>query len=582
MALLGSLRDQSFVTVLSGLIPARIRHYRPSIVFCAAAFTLGAALFLGGGTHGGFLSDAILELLAIPALLAALTSLVELPVWRSKTRTDVHWVLAFCFAIALVPLLQLVPLPPWIWTSLPGRGEITQIFDLIGGPTPWMPISVSPHATWLSFLSLLPPMAIFLSVIQLGYRERRALTLIIIVIGIVSVFIGLAQVTGGEGSPLRFYAITNPTEAVGFFANRNHFAALLYTVLLFTAAWAIDIGFETGSWTDVRSFEAAKIMAVTAIFLGFIVIIAGEAMARSRAGLGFTIAALLAAFVLAFTDRRNASGAKPSKLLLAAMVLAIVLSLQFALYRILGRFATDPLENARSVFAHNTIAAAKSFLPFGSGMGTFVPVYAMFEKPIDVMANTFVNHAHDDMLELCLETGFTGVILICLFLVWFGVSSFKLWRRPRADMSAFDCTLARAATMVIGLLLAHSFVDYPMRTEAIMATLAVSCALLIEPLRGGEAAVPAKRPAAASRKTPFSAALAASLGPAAVVPAGPGREVTDSGPRRDVGRWGDEIEWPAEWRYSGEQRRPGLDNPKSDPNEGLEPSPKSSGEDDKI
>ena len=48
-----------------------------------------------------------------------------------------------------------------------------------------------------------------------------------------------------------------------------HFAALLYAVLLFTAVWAVDIGFRAGSWTDVRSFEAARIMGVTAIFLGF-------------------------------------------------------------------------------------------------------------------------------------------------------------------------------------------------------------------------------------------------------------------------------------------------------------------------
>ena len=177
---------------------------------------------------------------------------------------------------------------------------------------------------------------------------------------------------------------------------------------------------------------------------------------------------------------------KVSKIILAATILAVILSMQFAVYRILGRFATDPLENARTVFAHNTITAAKTFMPFGSGSGTFVPVYQLFEQPSDTIANTYANHAHNDILELWLETGVLGPILLCLFVIWFGVTTVKLWRRPAAEVSAFDCTLARAATVVIALLLAHSFVDYPMRTEAIMAVFAVCCALMIEPLNEAE------------------------------------------------------------------------------------------------
>ena len=62
------------------------------------------------------------------------------------------------------------------------------VFSLVGDHAPWMPISVAPDATWISFLSLLPPMAIFVSAIQLSYRERRWLSLIVIAIGVLSVF----------------------------------------------------------------------------------------------------------------------------------------------------------------------------------------------------------------------------------------------------------------------------------------------------------------------------------------------------------------------------------------------------------
>lgn len=562
MVSLGSFREQRLTASLRGLIPAHILEYRPSVIFAACAFTVLCALLLGGGTHGGFLSDAILELIAIPPLLIAVSSLATAPSWRAGGRTDVQWVLAFCCVIALIPLIQLVPLPPWLWTHLPGRAEEVRLLELAGGSTPWMPISVSSHATWLSFLSLLPPMAVFLAAIQLSHRERRYLSLLIIAFGVVSVFIGLTQVAQGQGSPWRFYAITNPTEAVGFFANRNHFAAYLYAVLLFAAVWAIEIGFRTGSLRNIRTFQSAGIFELTAMLLVFVAVIAGESMARSRAGLALTIVSLIAIFALVFRDRRNVGEAKTGRLILLATVLAIILSLQFGLYRIFDRFASDPLQHSRLGFAHNTFQAAKSFMPFGSGMGTFVPVYAMFERPIDVIPNTYINHAHDDILELWLETGVLGPALICLFVIWLVYRGVQLWRRPPPEVAVVDNTLARAATVVISLFVLHSFVDYPMRTEAIMAIFAVSCALLIEPLHAPEEiGSSAQRRLPRRHDRPSGVAQIAAIAPSLPLPSGPvGQAQTSPQPRPSqapAGRWGEDVEWPKEWRGGGEGKPPG-------------------------
>lgn len=555
MVSLSLFRERPLVPILSGLIPARVREYRPSLVFCVCAFTVVCSLLLGGGTRGGFLSDAILQLLAIPPLLIAVSCLVESRSLQAGARRDISWILAFCCAIALVPLIQLIPLPPSIWTHLPGRGEIAQLMSLLGGDMPWLPISLSAHSTWLSALSLLPPMAVFLATIQLGYLERRYLSLLIIAVGVVSVFVGLTQVAQGQASPLRFFSITNPTEAVGFFANRNHFAALLYAVLAFAAVWAIDASFKIQTWSDLRTLASSRVATLTAIFLVFIIVVAGEAIGRSRAGLALTMVALLSAFALAFADPRRPAGAKANKFLFAAIVAAVLLSLQFALYRILDRFGTDPLELARGTFAHVTVAAASAFMPFGSGSGTFVPVYQLFERAPDLIPDTYVNHAHDDFLEIWLETGIVGPIMICVFLVWWGIASVKLWRAPHGDMHAFDCTLARAATVVIGLLLAHSLVDYPLRTGAIMAVFAVCCAYLIEPVGATEnrpriAPLPLRQ--AGRRSEPALKAVSMLPNPAIAPTPRDGTHVHPS--PQFGGRWGEDIEWPDEWQNSHEKK----------------------------
>ena len=211
----------------------------------------------------------------------------------------------FCVAIALLPLLQLVPLPPWLWTALPNRQPSAEAFQILGRPTPWMPISVSPQATWLSALSLIPAIAIFLGTLLLSYRERRYLSLIIMAVGIVSVFVGLLQVVQGQQSPLRFFEITNPEEAVGFFANRNHFAALLYCLIPFVVAWTLDKTATTAPGKQKKpalAYDVSSIMAAMAGFTTLVIILAGEITARSRVGLALTIVALFGAMALGFSN----------------------------------------------------------------------------------------------------------------------------------------------------------------------------------------------------------------------------------------------------------------------------------------
>jgi hypothetical protein len=75
-----------------------------------------------------------------------------------------------------------------------------------------------------------------------------------------------------------------------------------------------------------------------------LVLVAGEMMARSRAGLFLTILALLGGFALGYSDRRTLLAMTPAKLLLGLGILATMFLVQLALYRMLERFATDQQE----------------------------------------------------------------------------------------------------------------------------------------------------------------------------------------------------------------------------------------------
>jgi O-antigen ligase len=115
----------------------------------------------------------------------------------------------------------------------------------------------------------------------------------------------------------------------------------------------------------------------------------------------------------------------------------------------------------------------RDFLPFGSGLGSFRRVYHLYERPEQV-TNIYVIHVHNDYVELALETGVAGIVLMALFLAWWAVAVRRVWRTAEAG------PFARAASIGSAAILVHSLVDFPLRTAAIGASFAMCAGLLAD------------------------------------------------------------------------------------------------------
>src|SRR5262249_20543390 len=147
----------------------------------------------------------------------------------------------------------------------------------------------------------------------------------------------------GPSSPLRFFEDTNSSETVGFFANRNHFAALIYCLIPLAAAWTGGNALAIRRVSRPGRFETPALALGTVGFAILAVLIAAEAMARSRAGLALTVLALVGAFAVARWSSLEPGRVTPARFVVGAIALASVFRLQFALYRILERFDTSLL-----------------------------------------------------------------------------------------------------------------------------------------------------------------------------------------------------------------------------------------------
>lgn len=427
----------------------------------ATATVILLALVFGGGTQQGFWSDAIIQLASLPLMAVVLVSPNLMRVPRGP-------IILLCLLVAL-PLAQIIPLPPTLWTALPGREEIARAYSAAGIALPWLPVSLAPIVTWHSVISLLPVVAVFLAMLRLSNRWRRIFVLMMLAIAFLSVLLDLFQMMEGQFSALRFYAITNVDRAVGFFANSNHNAAFLYCAIPFAAAWGIGLR---------RQPRRALLVAV---LLGAVII--GLAVAQSRTGLILSVIAGLSCIALVMCDGSEKSRRRLLGAVVGGNVIALLIAFQFGFIGMTKRMQdADIIADLRWPVAAVTLKAAEAYLPFGTGFGTFVPVYQAVE-PRTLLFERYMNRAHNDWLELSLEGGLLSIFGLLVFLAWFGRSSFQIWRPNQKGAEPLDTTLARAGSIVVVLLMLHSIVDYPLRTTGLMVVFALGCALLISPKR---------------------------------------------------------------------------------------------------
>ena len=409
----------------------------------------GACLLLGGASAAGAIANGLLQLAAV-AILAWL-ALTPAPVLAPKPSRLFWGLLAGLGAVAA---LQLLPLPPAIWGALPGRAPILAEYRLLGAPLPWLTLSLTPDRAVASLLALLPFLATLFLTMRSTTEGRVAAAWVAISVAAASIAVGSVQLFSGGASRLYLYQITNRGDAVGFFANRNHLATLFLMVLPFVAALA-----ARDAQSGKREVARRRPLYVgTFLFLTF-----GAALNGSSAGLAL-LGPCVAASALIFL--RGVGRTVPTRYVAggAAAMLAVLLFVSVGPYH--GRFLDKAISGGNSATRGTSISltahAARDFLPLDSGVGSFRHIYTRYEN-LQTLNNQFVNHAHDDWVEITLETGVMGLALLVGLCVWLAIQARASW-----SGAARAGSLARAGLTAIVLLLLHSLVDYPARTAAIL------------------------------------------------------------------------------------------------------------------
>jgi O-antigen ligase len=435
------------------------------LIFWLSSTILAVSLILGGSRAGALLPQLLAFLLIV---LAAPTA------WARRSELD-RLSRTLLASILLLPPLQIIPVPSFVWTSLPGRSAVAGLLSQTGTELPYLGVSLQPQETLAAYIALFPGISLFAASFSLSARQRSWLIGVALAVGFLSLPISMLQVIGGAASAFDFYGGTG--RGVGFFVNANHLATYLAVLIPLTAG----LFAERGSWFTMPPWILGLGLTVSYLL--------ALSLTGSRSALVLAAIGLAGSTTWIVRPEFGRYLSRRVSLLVGLVVLLVVapIALGMGLLATFGRFGgNDVAEDARWKIYRVTLDAAGSYFPFGSGLGTFDRVY-QWHEPVSAIGKELINNAHSDWLELLLEAGGPGVVLMAVWTSW-------LMLRSRETGPSKTGRLSKAAALGLCIISVHSLWDYPARATGISALVGLLCGML--------AVLPRGRGSAASREQP--------------------------------------------------------------------------------
>lgn len=466
----------------------------PTGVF--AAVLLAVSLLAGGGGAEAFFIKGLLAVaggtLMVMAIAAHFTGQRRIPF-------SGLFIVLLLFAALGLGIFQLLSIADAPWTNVGLRTLDYDVLAAIGLADEARSLTLDPEGTKRALMAFLLPTGLILAGLGASFREVRAWLWIVFGAGLIHAIVGILQLILAGPDWLQFFAARTSAASAGFFANSNHFstamllATLAASALVLSAPYRVDIR-NTPRLVDHLPWLGMVFFAMAAIGSG------------SRAGAMLGLFAVPAALILAL-PWRNVVRSLGALLILPLLAVAYLAAYPSG-YQAAFRQDLTSTEDLRFSLLPDLFYLLDGYWAWGSGLGTFVPIFAAQEN-LDNVIVAYVNHAHNDWLEWLIETGLPGAILLGLLIVLLAYLAIRTLLATRKKDTP-DLKLMLIGGAMVVTVAVHSAFDYPIRMAAIAAVMALAVVLIAGEWRR-ESPAPAEEPAGkVKRWLPVGLALGAS------------------------------------------------------------------------
>ena len=296
----------------------------------------------------------------------------------------------------------------------------------------------------------------------------RRFTILLSIAGFVIALFAIVQEFTSNG---RIYWVRLPRFGgwiVGPYVNHNHYAGLMEMLIPMPLA----LGFHR---SNLRSRSAL-------LFFMAIIMAASLLISQSRAGVAAFLLEMALFGTMIFLRNRRRS------IIILAVLLATVAFLGWLNTTQVFTRMQETHDVFRAQILRDGLVMWRQKPVLGWGFGTFPTVYPAFRG---FYTNLFVNQAHNDVLQVLVETGALGFGVMVWFLV-------LVYRRGLSRGSSWDSRpggLPQLAALVgVTGIVVHSFFDFNLHIPANAALFFVLCIVAAQHVDGRPLSIRAARP----------------------------------------------------------------------------------------
>lgn len=348
-------------------------------------------------------------------------------------------------------LFQLIPLP----------GAVTRWFtpEIPGASAPFLSIHPFPEQGLRAFLDWSSALILFFVVATVPGRRnqiKRIVGVLLAVAGFEAVY-GMIEYAGGHQHIFTYAKVAYLDSATGTFINRNHFANYLMM------AFCLNLGVVSYLWAKSKSKNPKGNPTrekIPLIVFYTVLIAAALLFSRSRGGL---VCLLFGINIMALLSTR----AYRRSLFVGLLVLAILVvgfSFWVGANPMPDRFLDLPAEvraedSRPEVWAESARLWMRSPV-LGFGTGTFGDAFRALGGG-KILARYL--HAHNDYLEILVETGLVGFFLL---FGGIGLVLVQAVRNGKKRNSRFARFYSQGMIAACGGMLLHSLMDFSLQIPA--------------------------------------------------------------------------------------------------------------------
>jgi len=317
-------------------------------------------------------------------------------------------------------------------------------------------ISLDPHRTWTNIVQILSYISVAF-VITRTFNTRKRLRLLLVPIFILALFeasYGLYQYLSDIEVTDLFYK----NIATGTFINRNNYAGLMEMTIPLLLAYTLSLFTWNSSRSFIKNIVSSDNFSKQVLFL-FILSLMFLALIFSLSRIGIIVAFISLMFF--WIMHSNITKQKKTSVWILIFIIGIVALYGFAIgvYPAFERFiALKENTPDRIVVWGDMLKALWDFPVFGSGLGTFSFIYLLYNKSI--MNPVEFVYAHNDYLQLFIEVGIPGALLLLGALAMFLRSSYRTIKRLYLSGENFRFYLGLGAMTGVVAILLHSLTDF--------------------------------------------------------------------------------------------------------------------------